>query len=113
MFDGYLVLYQSCADVIFYIIGHQYENELILLSALNTFRETIDTLLKSQVDKRTLLENLDYVLLTIDELVDGGILFETEPELITSRVSLKDVEIPLAEQTFSDALETARKIIGF
>jgi len=83
---------------------------LILLSALNTFRETIDLLLKSQVDKRTLLENLDYVLLTIDELVDGGILFETEPDDIVARVSLKgaDVDVPL-EQSFTQVFASAKE----
>jgi len=29
---------------------------------------------RNQVEKRTMLENLDYVLLTMDELVDGGYL---------------------------------------
>uniref|UniRef100_A0A6B2LKQ3 Zeta-coat protein n=1 Tax=Arcella intermedia TaxID=1963864 RepID=A0A6B2LKQ3_9EUKA len=110
MFDGYLVVYQSCADVIFYVVGPQDENELILLSALNTFKDTIDSLLKGQVDKRSLLENLDYVLLTIDELVDGGILLETDSEVISSRVSLKgaDGDIPLAEQTLTQAFQTAK-----
>ena len=46
MFGGYLILHQSCADVTFYIIGPQEENELILLSALNTFRDAIDLLLR-------------------------------------------------------------------
>lgn len=28
--------------------------------------------IRNQVDKRTMLENLDYVLLALDELIDGG-----------------------------------------
>jgi len=82
-----------------------------LLSALNTFRDAIDLLLRSQVDKRALLENLDYVLLTMDELVDDGILLETDPSEIQKRVSLKGAEedVPLTEQTLSQAWETAKE----
>lgn len=82
MWENAIVVYRSSADVMFYVSGSYEENELILLSVLNTFHETISKLLRysfqlisdfrNQVDKRTMLENLDYVLLALDELVDGG-----------------------------------------
>lgn len=50
-----------------------------------------------------MLENLDYVLLAVDELVDNGILLESDPAVVASRVSMKgaDSDIPLSEQTIS------------
>jgi len=113
LFGNYLVLYQASADVIFYVVGPQDENELLLLNVLNTFKDAIDLLLRSQVDKRTLLENLDYVLLTIDELVDNGIFLESDPNEIQKRVSLKgaEEETPLTEQTLSEAWKTAKEQI--
>jgi hypothetical protein len=55
---------------------------------------------------------MDYVLLALDELVDGGILLESDSQLIAQRASLKqagDSELPIAEQTLSQALQTAKK----
>eukprot|EP00877_Chromochloris_zofingiensis_P001100 jgi/Chrzof1/10991/Cz05g19240.t1 len=67
-----------------------------------------------QVDKKTVLENLDLVLLTIDEIVDGGLILETEPQMVASRVSMRgaDGEVPLTEQTFSQAFASAKEHIA-
>jgi len=111
--DDYTVLYKSAGDCVLLVVGHREENELLLLSALNAFRDSLDTLLKGQVDKRSMLENLDYVLLTIDELVDGGILFETEVDEIVQRVSLKAAQddTPITEKTISDAVDSVKETL--
>jgi len=99
------------ATAFFFVVGSKEENELLLLTALNIFRDLFDMLLKGQVDKRAMLENLDYVLLTIDELVDGGILLETEVDEIFQRVSLKAAqdETPITEQTISQAVDSVKE----
>jgi hypothetical protein len=99
------------------------------------------------VDKKSALENLDLIFMTLDELVDGGcvglaaysalvrstkaslssvvpsdarahtrsprnsIILETDPSVIASRVSMRggDGELPLSEQTFSQALQSAKE----
>jgi len=79
-------------------------------------------LLRGQIEKRMILENLDYLLLSIDEIVDGGyvlrepragagvrltqpankrrVVLEADASIITSRVSLRGAEndLPLSEQ---------------
>ena len=42
---------------------------------------------RNSTDKRTLIENYDLVSLAIDEIVDDGIILETDPVVIASRVS--------------------------
>ncbi len=42
---------------------------------------------RNSTDKRTLIENYDLVSLAIDEVVDDGIILETDPVIIASRVS--------------------------
>ena len=39
-----------------------------------------------QLDRRTLLDNLASVLLTVDELCDGGKILEVDPSAIANRV---------------------------
>lgn len=124
-FDGYTVVYKTRSDVSYYVIGAEDENELILLTALNTLRDTLDILLSSdapdaQIDQQRLLENLDFLLLVIDELVDGGIIMETDPQVLAERVALKgpdDDDLPITEQTVSQVIdqasEFARSFMGF
>eukprot|EP01126_Amoeba_proteus_P055886 TRINITY_DN6962_c0_g1_i2.p1 TRINITY_DN6962_c0_g1~~TRINITY_DN6962_c0_g1_i2.p1 ORF type:complete len:182 (-),score=43.35 TRINITY_DN6962_c0_g1_i2:51-596(-) len=114
IFDGYCCVYKLRQDVIFFIVGPEEENELLLFTALSTLRDTLDILLSQEAsdnvttDKITLLENLDFLLLSIDEMVDGGILLETDPQVIASRVALKEEnEDLLSEQTVSSVLDQA------
>jgi coatomer subunit zeta len=75
MWDGSITVYRASADVLFYVVGSADENELILMGVLSTFFETVSKLLQGQVDARAVLENLDYVLLALDEIVDEGFVF--------------------------------------
>ncbi|CAF4452008.1 unnamed protein product, partial [Rotaria sp. Silwood2] len=58
-------------------------------------------MLRKNVEKRHLYDNLDLVMLTLDEICDDGIILETDPILITQRVQLRQDDIPLGEQTVS------------
>jgi hypothetical protein len=44
----------------------------MLHSALQAFFDAVSLLLRSQVEKRSVLENLDMVLLCLDETIDDG-----------------------------------------
>jgi len=114
LWESLIGVYRSSADVFFYVIGSSEENELILLSVLNALYDAISKLLRSQVDKRTILENLDYVLLTVDELIDQGIILESDGSVVAGRVAMKgaDSEVPLSEQTISQALVNAKETIA-
>jgi len=114
MFNGNLVVYKFISDVHFYVTAKEYENELILSSVLQGFFESISLLLRGLVEKRTVLENLDLVLLVLDELVDGGVILETDSSVIANRVSMRgtDNETPLAEQSFAQAIASARDQIS-
>ena len=45
--------------------------------------------LHNQVDKRTVLDNLELLMLLIDELSDGGRILETNPQNLAERVLMK------------------------
>lgn len=46
---------------------------------------------RGHVDRRTILDNLELVMLTIDELVDAGTILETDCQAIVSRVLMRGV----------------------
>eukprot|EP00959_Pyramimonas_sp_CCMP1952_P214936 4498023-Pyramimonas_sp.AAC.1 len=85
MFDNVITVFKFVSDLHFYVTGSQDENELILVTVLQALFDAISLLLRNQVEKKTVLENLDLVLLSLDEIVDGGIILETEANVIASR----------------------------
>jgi hypothetical protein len=111
MFDGYIVVYKFVSDLHFYVSGGEDENELILATVLQGFFDAVALLLRNNVEKKTVLENLDLILLCLDELVDGGIILESDANVIASRVAMRgaDADVPLSEQTISQALATAKE----
>ena len=49
--------------------------------------------------RHTLFENLDIIMLALDEICDGGIVLESDPQEVVNRVALRTDDIPLGEQT--------------
>ncbi len=67
---------------------------------------------RNSTDKRTLIENYDLVSLAIDEIIDDGIILETDPVIVASRVSRPPAQdmanvrgIDLSEQGLLNAWE--------
>lgn len=108
-----------------YIVGGADENEILLYNVALALRDSLHLLFKyvsdfawqtcthtqalmaprASVDKRTIIENYDLVSLAIDEIVDDGIILETDPTIICQRVSkapAQDVDLrridPFSEQ---------------
>jgi hypothetical protein len=82
-----------------------------LFQIIFIFGSWVLNLLRNNVEKKTVLENLDLILLCLDELVDGGIILESDANVIASRVAMRgaDADVPLSEQTISQALATAKE----
>ena len=99
MLDGLTVLYKSNVDLFFYVLGGAHENELLLMSVLNCVYDSISQIMRKNVEKRALFENLDIIMLALDEICDGGIVLESDPQEVVNRVALRTDDIPLGEQT--------------
>ncbi|KAL3898223.1 MAG: hypothetical protein SGCHY_002894 [Lobulomycetales sp.] len=129
MFDGRVVLCKASLDVFLYLVGSPDENELILSAVLQTYYDALSILLRSQVEKRAIMDNLDLVFLALDETVSDGILLESDASIIASRVtkrpdqdamgrdgpggfSLGSSGVPLGEQTISQAIQSAKEQIA-
>ncbi|GFO12426.1 coatomer subunit zeta-1 [Plakobranchus ocellatus] len=101
MFEGLTCVYKSNVDLFFYVVGSSMENELILSSVLNAFYDSTSQILRKNVEKRALLDNLDAVFLAADELCDGGIILEADSNSIVQKVAIRNDDIPLGEQTMA------------
>lgn len=111
MFDNYIVVYKFVQDLHFFVTGGENENEIILATVLQGFFDAVGLLLRGTEDKKEALENLDLILLCLDEIVDGGIILETDANVIAGKVDSHsmDAGAPLSEQTITQALATARE----
>ncbi|KAL6992306.1 Coatomer subunit zeta-2 [Sarracenia purpurea var. burkii] len=111
MFENSIVVYKFVQDLHFFVTGGEDENELILATVLQGFFDAVGLLLRGNVDKKEALENLDLILLCLDEIIDGGIVLETDANLIAGKVASHSIDsgAPLSEQTISQALATARE----
>ena len=112
MLEKNVAIFRASSETRFYVVGSNTENELILTAVLDGLYEALNTLLRGQTDRRTVLDSLELVILTIDEIVDGGMILETDPNSIVSRVLMRGVDggqVPLTELTIGQALTSARE----
>ncbi|EEB99060.1 hypothetical protein MPER_01323 [Moniliophthora perniciosa FA553] len=101
LYDGKLAVYKHTLDLIMYFIASPSENEIMLMTALNSLTDAMSSVLRGQLEKRSILENLDLILLCLDETIDDGIIVETDSNAIASRVtrsSPETTEININEQ---------------
>ncbi|CAH2301854.1 coatomer subunit zeta-2 isoform X1 [Pelobates cultripes] len=92
--DGVTALCQRLSDVTCYIVGGPQENELLLLSALTCICESLCHMLRKNVDRSSLMENMDTVCLILDEIIDQGVILESESEKVVQRLSFKTISEP-------------------
>lgn len=108
-----MAVYKNTQDSWFFVVSRQNENELILANVLGALTESL-TLSLRQIDKRSMLDAYDTVLLTVDELIDGGMLLETDATAISNRVTMKttasnEAAAPVETSSFSFAFSSAKE----
>jgi coatomer subunit zeta len=90
--QNYITVFTTTNDLIIYIMGDITENELVLAEVLNGLKDSLNQQFSDQFEKRTLLENFDFLLLTVEEMIDDGIIMELDSESITERVTQSSKE---------------------
>ena len=56
-------IFRTGVDLYFYVLGCGYENELMMQSVLNCYYDSLNIILRKEVEKRILFQNLRIVLL--------------------------------------------------
>jgi hypothetical protein len=137
LYDNHVIVFKPESDVMLYVVGGMEENEMLLYHVVLALRDTLQILLKyrfaylnlflislsltnvlvrNSTDKRTIIENYDLVSLAIEEIVDDGVVLETDPVSIVARVSrppqheIAGVKgLDLSEQGLLNAWEFGKK----
>ncbi|NXK25070.1 COPZ1 protein, partial [Arenaria interpres] len=87
--EGLTIVYRSSIDLFFYVVGGCQENELMLLAVLTCLLDTLGHLLRKEVEKRLLLDNMEGTFLVVDEIVDRGVILESDPQQVIQRLSMR------------------------
>ena len=107
VFGSHLVVYLSSMNVRIFVVASSSVNELVVDQVMRALEDALTSLLKGVIDTRGIIDNMDYVLLAIDELVDEGIIFQIDGEDISSRIMMSDLMSP-TQETLYDAYQKAR-----
>ncbi|KAL7746383.1 Golgi-to-ER vesicle coat component [Sorochytrium milnesiophthora] len=131
LFENQVVVYRASVDVIFYLVGSAEENEVMLTTVLQVIYDSLGLILpyvaspnstsvpiltrqhsNNQVEKRNLIGSMDLTALTLDQCIDNGIIIETDPATVASRVSKKSadmVDLTIGDQSIGDAFNKAKE----
>ncbi|XP_054510116.2 coatomer subunit zeta-1 [Agelaius phoeniceus] len=111
LLDGLTVVYKSSIDLYCCVIGSATQNELMLTAVLNCLFDSLSQMLRKNVERRALLDNMEGLFLAVDEIVDGGVILESDPQQVVHRVAVRGEDVPLTEQTVSQVLQSAKEQI--
>ncbi|XP_038635365.1 uncharacterized protein LOC119954314 isoform X4 [Scyliorhinus canicula] len=77
---------------------------LMLMTVLNCLFDSLSQMLRKNVEKKSLMENMDGVLLIMDEIVDGGVILESDPQQVIQKVNFRVDDTPLTEQSMAQQI---------
>uniref|UniRef100_A0A8C4TN16 Coatomer subunit zeta n=1 Tax=Erpetoichthys calabaricus TaxID=27687 RepID=A0A8C4TN16_ERPCA len=92
--EGMTIVYKSSIDLFFYVVGSAQENELMLMSVLNCLFDSLSQMLRKNIEKRSVMENLDGVFLVVDEVIDGGVILESDPQQVIQKINFRTLPEP-------------------
>ena len=80
-------------------------------TVLDAIVEACRKLVSGRLTTVNMMNSLEYVMLALDELVDGGTILEIEGSAIAARVSMKSTssDVPIHEQTPSQAFSSIKE----
>ncbi|EDO07623.1 nonclathrin coat protein zeta2-cop-related family protein [Babesia bovis T2Bo] len=89
MVEGYLVNYYHAIDFSILVLGPTSENEILLSEVCNTVKKCLTAITDEQLKVEVICNKLDSVFLILDDVVDGGIIMESDHNVIVKRLKGK------------------------
>ena len=77
-------------EIAIFLGAHEEDNECIVSNILDIFEECLENITKSNLSKKSVLENYQQLALLIDEMIDEGIVINTDSESLENKVYLRE-----------------------
>jgi hypothetical protein len=90
--NEFVIVCKINKDVAVFIGADQEDNECILANVLEILEECLENITKNNVTKKSVMENYQQLALMIDEMIDEGIIINTDSESIENRVYMRDIK---------------------
>ncbi|KAL7702395.1 coatomer zeta subunit [Lotmaria passim] len=108
--DGHVVLFHVSEDVTVAVMGAGNENEVVLCSVLTGLVDALKQELNvPSLTARLLLENYCALLMTVDEMLDEGIVLETDSAAVATE--LEPYLIDVSNDTARAAISNVNKYL--
>jgi hypothetical protein len=91
-------------EVAIFIGGDEGDNEAVLANVLEIFEEVLLSLTKGSLTRRNLLENYQGLLVAIDEMIDDGIIINTDAENLDIKVNNKSQKAAGSNESASSGI---------
>ena len=80
------------------------------MAVLDCLFNSVSGILRKNVDKKSLCDNMEVIMLAMDEMIDNGMIMESDAQQVISRVALRSDDIPLGEQTVAQVVMIIQEI---
>jgi hypothetical protein len=87
--NDYNIICKINKEIAIFIGADENDNECIIANVLEVFEECLESITKSS-SKKSIMENYQRIALIIDEMVDEGIMINTDSESIENKIYCRE-----------------------
>ena len=115
--ESWTVVFKMVNSLTVYIVGSNEENEIFMSSVLDTLVESLEMVYRGELERNKVVDEMDLMLLTIDEMFEGGVVLAFDANTTTERVLMREVsesapaKSSVKESLFGRALQNAKQAI--
>ena len=91
--DDYNVFVKIIGEIAYFIGVIEDDNECLGYNFCKIFENCLGSITNDNFDRKKIFNNLDKIMLIIDEMVDNGLIINTDPDSIEKLTSLQDLRL--------------------
>ncbi|CXI26341.1 coatomer subunit zeta, putative [Plasmodium berghei] len=91
--NQYIILCLPINDIYIYVVGDETSNELVLYEVMKAIQDSLNNITNNNIGKKQLIDKLDSIYLLLDEIIDNGVIMETNPSIIVNRLYMNENDI--------------------
>mmetsp|Transcript_322 Transcript_322/g.309 ORF Transcript_322/g.309 Transcript_322/m.309 type:complete len:187 (+) Transcript_322:3-563(+) len=88
--NEYVLISKINKEVAFFIGAHESDNESIISNFFEVLLETLENVCNKNVNRKGILDNYQNVVTLVDEMIDNGIIINTDGENLEDKVFMKE-----------------------